>query len=685
MALATLSIDLEAQLANLQSGLDKGARLAEKNAAQIEARYNKLASAAAGIGAAFAGALSVGALANFFRTTVDGLDALNDLADATGASVENISALENVALRTGTSLDTVATSLVKFNAELAKADKGSDTALILKQIGLDAEALRRIDPAEALRQTAVALAGFADDGNKARTVQALFGKSVKEVAPYLKDLAEQGQLNATVTADQAKAAEEFNKQLFTLQANLTAMGRAVAGPLLDALNQVGNAFRNTDQNAAGLEGTAYALAVPLQTLAVLGANLAYVFEQTGSEIGAVFAQAGQIATGSLTGFQAIRAARLQDSKQARTELDALERRLLGLDADANTKLKKLEDRGFVPGRPGLAAPAGSPKGGRSAAGKAYEGLAIDPLTLAALKRLEDSDTTKIAQLRLELQALIELRAEQGGGSVDEAILRLEEELGRLDPAQVAAAKSRERLNELLAATPTGQLRQVLADIELINDEFATGQIPVEQWAEAVAAATARLPGETAKALDDMNEFTREFQRNVQDTLGTTIRQTLAGDFNHIEQLWADMLLNLAAQAIAADIGNFLLGDKSKGGSNAGWLAAAASFMGFANGGAFAGGHVTKFADGGILNSATPFTFGGRMGVAGEAGPEGVLPLRRGRDGRLGVTAQGVGGVTNVYHIAAGVNRGELMAAMQMAAQTAESNVYRRLQSQRVMA
>jgi len=32
-----------------------------------------------------------------------------------------------------------------------------------------------------------------------------------------------------------------------------------------------------------------------------------------------------------------------------------------------------------------------------------------------------------------------------------------------------------------------------------------------------------------------------------------------------------------------------------------------------------------------------------MGVAGEAGPEGILPLRRGRGGKLGVIASGEGG------------------------------------------
>lgn len=45
-----------------------------------------------------------------------------------------------------------------------------------------------------------------------------------------------------------------------------------------------------------------------------------------------------------------------------------------------------------------------------------------------------------------------------------------------------------------------------------------------------------------------------------------------------------------------------------------------------------------FARGGILTGASHFALpSGRMGLAGEAGPEAVLPLQRGPDGRLGVS------------------------------------------------
>ncbi len=42
-----------------------------------------------------------------------------------------------------------------------------------------------------------------------------------------------------------------------------------------------------------------------------------------------------------------------------------------------------------------------------------------------------------------------------------------------------------------------------------------------------------------------------------------------------------------------------------------------------------------------------FPLGGRRGLAGEAGPEAILPLARGRDGRLGVRAGGGAQALNV--------------------------------------
>jgi len=60
----------------------------------------------------------------------------------------------------------------------------------------------------------------------------------------------------------------------------------------------------------------------------------------------------------------------------------------------------------------------------------------------------------------------------------------------------------------------------------------------------------------------------------------------------------------------------------------------------------AGNKITAYARGGIVNKPTLFPMANGMGLMGEAGPEAVMPLKRGANGKLGVISQG-GGSTNI--------------------------------------
>lgn len=75
------------------------------------------------------------------------------------------------------------------------------------------------------------------------------------------------------------------------------------------------------------------------------------------------------------------------------------------------------------------------------------------------------------------------------------------------------------------------------------------------------------------------------------------------------------------------------------------IAKSFGFSGFlpqANGGAWLHG-VQFFANGGVVNSPTLFRHARGLGVMGEAGAEAILPLQRGRNGKLGVQFEGGGG------------------------------------------
>ncbi len=61
-----------------------------------------------------------------------------------------------------------------------------------------------------------------------------------------------------------------------------------------------------------------------------------------------------------------------------------------------------------------------------------------------------------------------------------------------------------------------------------------------------------------------------------------------------------------------------------------------------------GQSLTPFASGGIINTPSYFPLsGGKLGLAGEAGPEAIVPLSRGSDGRLGIASGGSGSGGNI--------------------------------------
>ena len=89
---------------------------------------------------------------------------------------------------------------------------------------------------------------------------------------------------------------------------------------------------------------------------------------------------------------------------------------------------------------------------------------------------------------------------------------------------------------------------------------------------------------------------------------------------------------------------------------------------FADGAPFSQGRVMPFANGGIVSGTTPFGMRGGMGIMGEAGPEAIMPLARGPDGKLGVRGGGGGQTSIVMNISTPDVQGFQRSQNQIAAQ-----------------
>lgn len=460
--------------------------------AQVRSDLQSVGATAARLGPILSGlgvSLSAGATFAWVKGIANGLDALNDLRDATGSSVENLSALEDIAARTGTTIDTVGTSLVKFNTVLKDAKPGNDAGAALKALNLDIKELQNLDPAEALRQTAVALAGFADDANKARLVQELFGRSVKEVAPFLKDLAEQGKLVATVTTAQAQAAEDFNKQISALEKNAADLSRQLAGPLISALNNTAEAFRNSAS-----EGKGFFESISDRYLD----NVREFYELIGvsKPKRAQFivdykidnesaAETARLARRTSVDFQTGGGDKKVTPKKAREDIDAQTSALDRYLQQLQTTLEREQDLTEVQRAQIRIAEAGAQ--GFSEAKRKYilETAAQVDKEKELKKAIDDANQAQEERVRIGRQAAIDQGVDNGPRA--------------------------DRLKNLLSSTDEERFARIREDVTLLAEEFEAGRLQggAEQYIQAIQS----LVGDTGKQI--------ERTKSLVDELGLT--------------------------------------------------------------------------------------------------------------------------------------------------------------------
>lgn len=171
-----------------------------------------------------------------------------------------------------------------------------------------------------------------------------------------------------------------------------------------------------------------------------------------------------------------------------------------------------------------------------------------------------------------------------------------------------------------------------------GDTFATS---LGRSLDEMRGITTTFTGELAdasKAMQTMDGEAQKLSRSLSSSLrGAFDKAVFGGEklsvvFRDLLGSVADKALDAALKPVTNALGNGLT-------SAAGGLSGAlSSAFGFADGGAFSAGRVRAFAQGGVVNGPTLFPMRGGTGLMGEAGPEAIMPLSRGADGRLGVAA-----------------------------------------------
>lgn len=176
----------------------------------------------------------------------------------------------------------------------------------------------------------------------------------------------------------------------------------------------------------------------------------------------------------------------------------------------------------------------------------------------------------------------------------------------------------------------------MADVETLPEQL--------ERLEAVMASgtgvTAAFEGELARMRDSL-VFTGREVNSLSAGIGGGLRRAFDGlvfdgaklsdALRGVARSMVDTVYNVAMRPVQSALGGAVAG---------GLNAMLSGVMPFAAGGTFSQGRVMPFAQGGVVTSPVAFPMRGGTGLMGEAGPEAIMPLARGPDGRLGVLAGG---------------------------------------------
>lgn len=173
-----------------------------------------------------------------------------------------------------------------------------------------------------------------------------------------------------------------------------------------------------------------------------------------------------------------------------------------------------------------------------------------------------------------------------------------------------------------------------------TDEFEAQMRSLEESLAGTQSVASTFSGELQQIRTTMSDTGREVR-----TLSNGISGGLRGAF---EGLVFD---GMKASDALRQVGESIIGSAYTAAINpvtkhvgqmagAGIEALISGAMPFANGAPFSQGRVMPFARGGVVSGPTTFPMRGATGLMGEAGPEAIMPLTRGSDGKLGVRSDG---------------------------------------------
>lgn len=255
-------------------------------------------------------------------------DEIADTAQATDVAIASILQLSNALANNGGKADSASKLVSTFTAAIDKAAEGSfETQKVLQSLGVSFKDLGTLSVDELLRKTVAGLAEMSDSLTRNAKARELFGKAALGVD--FVGLNQEMRTANRIADEQAKkikdAADAYDSLAQITREFTTILASELGPPLKATIDYIKSIKSETN-----LMGAAFKTV--FQTVAVLGANVAFVFEAIADEMVHTITNAKLLATFDFKAARAANEAHWAKWEQRRKELDAFEKKIMGGDA-----------------------------------------------------------------------------------------------------------------------------------------------------------------------------------------------------------------------------------------------------------------------------------------------------------------------------------------------------------------
>jgi hypothetical protein len=511
----SVSYEVTAVATGFVKGMEDAATAATTASAQIDAQFKKLGDSFSAVQKALMGFTAVLAGGGALKSLITDANAWNGeaakMAKQLGITTESASVL-NVALN---HIGVDSATYITASEKLSKNVQGNAQAF--KVLGVQVqEASGQYRPVvDVMAEVNQKLAAIKNPIEQNIAGQQIYGKGWSEVRGILKltvaSMAEADararELGLIVGPEGAAMSRKYTEQMRDLNLVGKAMEVQFGNALLPVFTNLGSVMSKELPQAANVFATV--LGTVMETLTVLAANMAFVFGGIGREIGAVAAQAGLLFQPSTWGkgqFTAISDEVKADGVRARAELDALEKKIMGLSVTAPGAPKAASPDAPAPHYKFKEKKEGDPDKGDTAKWDAE--LAEQKLAFAEKKNIEGSFQEFSKQSEAQFwRSKLDLTT---AGTADNLTVRkkiAETELS-LNKGRFAATLETLKAEEAASASGSNTRIEVLnQEARLIKDRYGEESKEYQAAQKAIIEAR-RQAADQLKQIDDIRVMAR---------------------------------------------------------------------------------------------------------------------------------------------------------------------------------